>query len=218
MDDADARKSKHPTIRRSSASSVRADATIPIGAVAMAISSPPSVGSAESRSPSAEPTSPAGRTHLYFVDNIRWVMILLVLSMHAADTYSPFGNWYYRDEAPVGLTTAIGFWTYQAVLQAFFMGLLFFVAGYFVPGAYDRKGARRFMLDRRKTAGLPTMFYIFILGPLTEYYISRSWRPVPRISFLHEWDDLYRSDAVSRRNRSDVVLRRTADLLGACMP
>ena len=31
---------------------------------------------------------------LAFIDNIRWLMIILVLSMHSADTYSPFGNWY----------------------------------------------------------------------------------------------------------------------------
>src|SRR4030095_14518210 len=32
---------------------------------------------------------------LAFIDNIRWTMILLGLSMHAADTYSPLGSWYY---------------------------------------------------------------------------------------------------------------------------
>ena len=31
-------------------------------------------------------------TRLLFIDNIRWSMIILVLSMHAVDTYSPFGN------------------------------------------------------------------------------------------------------------------------------
>ncbi len=114
-------------------------------------------------------------------------MIVLVLSMHAADTYSTLGNWYYQEKSHVGHATLFAFWTYQAFLQAFFMGLLFFLAGYFVPRAFDRKGARAFLRDRWKRLGTPTLFYVFILGPLTEYYIAGSWRPNPRISFLHEW-------------------------------
>ena len=35
------------------------------------------------------------RARLHFIDNISWSMIILVLSMQASDTWSPFGNWYY---------------------------------------------------------------------------------------------------------------------------
>ncbi len=38
-----------------------------------------------SSQPEAQPATPA---RLAFVDNLRWSMILLVVSMHAADTYS----------------------------------------------------------------------------------------------------------------------------------
>ena len=67
-------------------------------------------------------------------------MIILVLSMHACDTYSPFGNWYYVDRQPTGLGTKLFFGVYQSFLQAFFMAALFFIAGYFSAAAYDRKG------------------------------------------------------------------------------
>ena len=79
---------------------------------------------------------------LLFIDNIRWSMIVLVLSMHACDTYSPFGNWYYVDRQTTGLGTKIFFGVYQSFLQAFFMAMLFFIAGYFSAAAYDRKGFR----------------------------------------------------------------------------
>jgi glucan biosynthesis protein C len=46
---------------------------------------------------------------MLFIDNIRWTVILLVLSMHATDTYSPFGNWYYTDRSQTTLTTALIF-------------------------------------------------------------------------------------------------------------
>ncbi len=83
-------------------------------------------------------------SRLLFVDNIRWSMIILVLSMHACDTYSPFGNWYYVDRQQ-GLGTALFFGVYQSFLQAFFMAALFFIAGYFSAAAYDRKGFASFV-------------------------------------------------------------------------
>ena len=79
-------------------------------------------------------------------------MIVLVLSMHAADTYSPFGNWYYVDREPAGLATKIVFGVYQSFLQAFFMALLFLVAGYFSAAAYDRKGFAPFVRDARRAS------------------------------------------------------------------
>jgi glucan biosynthesis protein C len=115
------------------------------------------------------------RDRLAFVDNVRWVMILLVLGMHAAVTYSPFGGWYYREHAEWGHATLLFFATYQAFLQGFFMALLFFVAGYFVPSSYDRKGAAAFLAGRLVKLGLPTLLFIVAIGPLTEYYLAHSW-------------------------------------------
>src|ERR1700751_1488103 len=93
-------------------------------------------------------TQPQPKPRLLFIDNIRWSMIILVLSMHASDTYSPFGNWYYVDRQQTGLGTALFFGVYQSFLQAFFMAALFFIAGYFSAAAYDRKGVSRFLRDR----------------------------------------------------------------------
>ena len=42
---------------------------------------------------------PAALVRLLFIDNLRWTMMILVVSMHAADTYSPLGNWYYTDRS-----------------------------------------------------------------------------------------------------------------------
>jgi len=51
-------------------------------------------------------------------------------------------------------------------LHAFFMGLLFFVAGFFAPGSLDRKGTKQFIRDRAFRLGLPVLFYMFVLGPI----------------------------------------------------
>jgi glucan biosynthesis protein C len=42
--------------------------------------------------PADSASHPASAGRVGYLDNIRWVAIVLVLSMHSADTYSPFGN------------------------------------------------------------------------------------------------------------------------------
>ncbi len=129
-------------------------------------------------------TAAKSESRLLFIDNIRWSMIILVLSMHASDTYSPFGNWYYVDRQKTGLGTALFFGVYQSFLQAFFMAALFFIAGYFSAAAYDRKGFSQFVRDRFVRLGLPTLLYMFVIGPLTQYYLSRTWGTG---GFAHQW-------------------------------
>jgi fucose 4-O-acetylase-like acetyltransferase len=112
------------------------------------------------------------KQRLLYIDNLRWVMIMLVVSMHAAVTYSHLGSWYYMEDRPVSTAETAVFATYQATLQSFFMGFLFFIAGYFVPAAYDSKGPGRFIRDRAFRLGLPLLFFVFILQPIAVYCIG----------------------------------------------
>jgi glucans biosynthesis protein C len=127
------------------------------------------------------------KPRLSFIDNLRWTMIVLVISMHAADTYSPLGSWYYTDRQPLGLASLLTLAAWQTYLQAFFMGLLFFIAGYFVPPSYERRGALLFVRDRAIRLGIPVLFYMFILGPITEYFCAKSWTSTEAMSFRSEW-------------------------------
>ncbi len=114
-------------------------------------------------------------------------MIFLVISMHAADTYSPLGNWYFTDRTPLSFPELLTFAAWQMYLQSFFMGLLFFVAGFFAPSSLDRKGGLRFARDRAFRLGLPVLFYMFVLGPFTEYFVANSWTSTKPTSFGNEW-------------------------------
>jgi glucans biosynthesis protein C len=107
--------------------------------------------------------------------------------MHAADTYSPLGNWYYVDRRPISLPSLIFFAAWQMYLQSFFMGLLFFLGGFFVPASLGRKGPTEFLRDRAFRLGLPVLFYMFILGPITEYFCAHSWTSTEPTSFANEW-------------------------------
>lgn len=135
----------------------------------------------------------AGALRLAFIDNIRWVMIILVVSMHAAVTYSHLGSWYFMEHTPVSKPEVFVFGTYQAWLQSFFMGFLFFIAGYFVPKAYDTKGAGKFLRDRAVRLGLPLLVFVFILQPVSVWCIYLFDRPGLDISFGQLYSNYLRS-------------------------
>ena len=109
----------------------------------------------------------AGR--LVFIDNIRWVLMVLVVAVHVAATYLGLGDlWYYSEEREVDMLSGLSLGAVCSLVQAFSMGLFFFIAGSFVPGAYDRKGAGRFVADRLFRLGIPTLVFMLVLHPLTE--------------------------------------------------
>jgi fucose 4-O-acetylase-like acetyltransferase len=131
--------------------------------------------------------NPVFQPRIAYIDNLRWTMIVLVISMHAADTYSPLGSWYYTDRQPLSVASLLTLAAWQMYLQSFFMGLLFFIAGSFVPASYDRRGPLQFLRERATRLGLPVLFYMFMLGPVTEYFCSHSWTSTRATSFATEW-------------------------------
>jgi len=104
------------------------------------------------------------KARLYFIDNLRILLITLIMMLHLAITYGSAGSWYYRN-VPEG-TMSIPLTWYNATVQAFSMGLFFLISGYFTPGSYDRKGPRRFFKERLLRLGIPILCYDFIIGPL----------------------------------------------------
>jgi len=124
---------------------------------------------------------------LAYIDNLRWSAISMVVVMHAAVTYSPFGAWYYREHPELSLGAKAAFAAYQSLQHAVAMGLLFGIAGFFAAGAVARKGAAAFMRERLRRLGLPLLLYMAAIGPLTEYYVAGSWRSQPPRSFAEEW-------------------------------
>jgi glucans biosynthesis protein C len=108
---------------------------------------------------------PAG-SRMFFVDQLRWLVIVMVVVVHTVVTYSGIGSWYYVEPAKAGIAAQLVFTLYQSFSQAFFMGLLFLVAAAFVPAAYDRKGFGRFLRDRLFRLGVPTLLYMLVLDPV----------------------------------------------------
>ena len=97
---------------------------------------------------------PANR--LWFLDNLRILLVFLVVAHHAAQAYGPTGgSW------PVGQTErAAVLGPFITINSMFFMGLFFFISGYFTPGSANRKGTRAFIVDRMFRFGLPLLAWL----------------------------------------------------------
>jgi len=114
---------------------------------------------------------------LLFVDNLRILLIALVVMVHLSVTYGGVGGWYYKEDRPDTASFVVLTW-HNGASQAFFMGFLFMISGYFTPGSYDRKGPRRFLKDRLLRLGIPLLCYDFIINPLLAYPLNK----------VHAWD------------------------------
>ena len=121
------------------------------------------------------PPSPVPARWLY-LDHLRAALVILVVVLHAAVTYSGLGGWYYKEPAELLYPEFLGFAWLESHLQAFFMGLLFLIAGFFVPEAFDRKGASRFLRDRWFRLGWPSLFYVFVIHPLVTFLLQPIYR------------------------------------------
>lgn len=115
---------------------------------------------------------PKGTGRLDWVDQLRTMAIVLVVNMHACVTFSHVGSWYVQEppDPPLLIKLIFAFW--QGHLQAFFMGLLFLLAGYFAFGSLERRGPAGFMRERLVRLGLPTLFYMVVLQPLIIFVIN----------------------------------------------
>ncbi len=125
-----------------------------------------SVALAESREAAGlfdtEPRTP--RPRIFYLDNLRILLTVLVVLHHVAVIYGDIPLFYYTEPAkdPSGAALDV----LLMLNQSFFMGFFFLIAGYFVPGSFDRKGGRAFMKDRLVRLGIPLLAFIVLLRPI----------------------------------------------------
>jgi peptidoglycan/LPS O-acetylase OafA/YrhL len=101
------------------------------------------------------------------LDALRAAIVLLVVFHHTAITYGANGLWYYREVMPDGSPGSKLLTLMCSVDQAFFMGLLFLLAGYFLPGSLARHGALGYVKERLVRLGIPILVFGFVIGLAT---------------------------------------------------
>jgi peptidoglycan/LPS O-acetylase OafA/YrhL len=124
------------------------------------------------------------------VDVLRVALIILVIAHHAGQAYGPTGgDWPVTD--PESMDWLGSFF---AVNAAFFMGLLFLLAGYFVPRSYDRRGSGSFLKGRWKRLGIPLVVLALAVHMPLAYFLdeeSSGFVEFLRNSYNNGWQEIY---------------------------
>lgn len=111
------------------------------------------------------------RTRLFYLDNFRIYLTILVILHHAAIAYGGAGDWVIKDPAidefsPIFLTF------FTAVNQSYFMSAFFLMAGYFTPRSLERKGVLAFVRDRFIRLGIPLLVYSILIININQIIIG----------------------------------------------
>ena len=111
---------------------------------------------------------------LNYLDNLKVALTFLVIIHHAGQAYGDGGEWGYTPSNPAEVMPWI--WHFFSTNAAFFMGLYFFISGYFVPGSYDRQGFGTFVRKKILRLGVP----LSLMGGLLTYATGK-------VEIAHMW-------------------------------
>jgi glucans biosynthesis protein C len=119
---------------------------------------------------------------LYFFDNLRAFVIILVVVLHGSMTYMAYAPtwWYVVDPSNSEIFTQL-----VLLIDVPIMPILFFLAGYFALPSLQKRGVRLFLKEKFVRIGIPWIFGALFLAPLITYMIYFS-RHIP-MSYLQFW-------------------------------
>jgi len=131
---------------------------------------------------------PAAR-RLGYLDNLRSFVIFLVIVTHTMVTYSGFGGWYYKEvnSASLDMASGIIFGLYGSFSQAWFMGILFFLAAFFATKSLAKRGPAAFVRERLFRLGVPLLIYMFVIDPMIGYFLMDYGNVRERAGFLQAY-------------------------------
>ena len=133
------------------------------------------------------PAKATSSSRLFFVDNLKVALIILVVLHHLAVIYGANTAFYYVEPAYQDILAFFVLLIFQLFNQAYFMGLFFLISGYFTPGSFDRKGAKVYLKDRLLRLGIPTLIYMFILSPIASIGVYQMPETLTKITTPFTW-------------------------------
>lgn len=107
------------------------------------------------------------KVHNKGLDDLKVMLTILVVFHHAGQAYGNGGSWPYSPSNQQEHLPWI--WHFFSVNAAFFMGLFFFISGYFVPRSYDKQGGKLFVKRKFIRLGTP----LFAMGTLLSLACKR---------------------------------------------
>lgn len=104
----------------------------------------------------------------YYIDNLRWIIILLLIPYHAAMAWNTWGepNYIYFESNPI-ISSIVVF------LSPYFMPLLFLIAGISTRFALQKRTIKQYILERFKKLFIPFVFGTIVIMPLMTYIADK---------------------------------------------
>lgn len=117
--------------------------------------------------PQAHRASQAGRSRAAWADNLKVVLVIGVIVAHVTIAWTGVGSWVFT-EGPVR-EPLFSLLVLASGGSLFGLAVFFMIAGMFTPRSLERKGLRRFLIDRTLRLGVPMLFFIVVLAPFVEW-------------------------------------------------
>jgi surface polysaccharide O-acyltransferase-like enzyme len=109
---------------------------------------------------------------IYFLDNLRAFVVILVVVLHGSMVYMTGAPewWYVVDEQ-----RSLLFDILVLLIDVPIMLIMFFIAGYFARPSLVRRGPEGFLREKFVRVGVPWLFGVLFLAPITTYMIVIRW-------------------------------------------
>ena len=124
-----------------------------------------------------------------YLDNLKVVLVAAIIAIHALLGYASIVEaWTYTElrEVTLAPVTEVVLFVAAAPFGLFLIALLFLVAGLLTPSSFERKGARRFVVDRLLRLGVPFALYVLLVQPALVYALRHPLGAAPG-SFWQEY-------------------------------
>ena len=129
----------------------------------------------------------APEDRLVFFDNLRGLMVLLILVFHSGASYGSMVTfWPYHDPNPAEFVDIM-----MLLFDVFMISILFFIAGYFALPSLRKRRGRGFLEGKLKRLGIPWLVVTTLVLPVLDYvhYYTRSIGKglAPKDYGMHWW-------------------------------
>ncbi len=130
---------------------------------------------------------------LYFLDNLRIALTILVIAHHVGQAYGPTGGaWPIQEATRAGILGP-----FFTVNRSFFMSLFFMISGYLMVMSYDRSRPLVFVRSRLLRLGVPLLAFFLLVIPLQQYLCHGLTGDLGTMSFGKYYTDCYFGGAES---------------------
>jgi fucose 4-O-acetylase-like acetyltransferase len=135
-------------------------------------------------SPHEIPAAPGPRE--YWADNLRVLVITVVVIYHTALVYLGGTPYFYEERSTSTVWSNV--FAPAWIISVFALGPLFLVAGWFSARSLARKGPGAFARARLLRLGVPLIVYMFLINPLADYLGHLRQSPHPSLAHWLSFD------------------------------